>query len=682
MEIEEFDQLFSGVTIAGSGQRSARCPAHDDRHASLSYNQGEHGGIVLTCHAGCDPGAILGSVGRSVADIMGKPYLVEEYPYTTAEGEVLWYVERWGNPKAFKQRKAPGMTWAGEAPPIPARVLYNMPGIAHAREKGLPVYLVEGEKDVHTLYNLTGAVATTAMGGAGAAKWLPQYTDMLAGLEVIIVADDDLPGRAHARDVAKALSGKAAHVSLTVSPYGNDVSDLLNAGYGLDALQPLPDFEQGGIYTAANIKTRKVRWAWPGYIPFGKLSILEGDPGGGKSALVCDLTARWTTGMPMPNGAEFGGKPIVVILISAEDDVEDTIVPRLEVAGANLLHVRLIPHGADPNKPFDLVADMPWLESVIVAEGAGVVVFDPITAFMSEQTDTHNDASTRRALYPLKRVASTTKAAIICVRHLNKGGGKALYRGGGSIGFVGASRTTHLIAKDPDDPKRRLLICQKNNLAKEGDTLSYEIALHNELPYLVWGDAPVDITAQEALDGTRRKEIDRGSVPNPVRAVERMFLYELLSEKGPMKWKEILAEAEDETLVENIGRLSEISLRRAREDMKLVVIGKPGSPKARWALPAGARPEVTESDESEDLAHLAHPLESQMDSQKGEQGEQSSPSGHGESPSPNGHQPLSTGQAETLVRVCQICQTTEKVTHWDPPGAYRCVNHNPLRLGR
>jgi AAA domain len=665
VEIEAFDELFHPSSIAGNGQRSACCPAHDDRVNSLSYGPGDNGGIVLTCQAGCDKGLVLAGVGRSMVDIMGKPYCVEEYSYTTAQGELLWVVERWANPKTFKQRQpGPDGSWVWSAPLPADRVLYNMPGIAYAHEKGLTVYVVEGEKDVATLH-AHGLVATTGMGGAGGTKWLPQYTHALIGLDVVVVADNDLSGRLHARSVAAALTGSASRVTLMVSPYGNDVSDLLGAGYTVDALQLLPDAEESALYTAVNIKTRKVSWLWPRYIPFSKLTLIEGDPGDGKSVLSLDLAARVSTGTPMPDGSG-GGTPMVVIMVSAEDDMDDTIVPRLEIAGANLKLVKLVPHGANPALPFDLGRDMAWLEAAVIQFGAKLVVFDPLTSFLPENTDSHNDASTRRALYPLRRLASTTGAAVVAIRHLNKGAGKALYRGGGSIGFIAAARAAYLVAPHPTEKNLRVLVCQKNNLAAKGQTLIYEILYRDELPYLVWA-GPMELTAQEALDGPlgRRHPDDeeKAAFEKIAREYEREFLLDLLAD-GPMSWKEIAA------IGKEVGGFPEINLRRARADVGLVLIGKPGARDSMWAKPA----EPTERDDDGQLAQLAHVGEIRADTPRHEQAEQAEQAGHSESLTDEERDEL-LGAAELA---CEICQTDRHVARFGKPyWVVRCFPHNP-----
>jgi hypothetical protein len=139
----------------------SRCPLPGhDRVASLSYGPGDHGGIVMKCHAHCETSVVLATKGLTVVDLMGKPYKVEEYHYTTEDGTLLWTVERWANPKTFKQRRpGPDGTWIWSAPALADRVLYNLGGIAYAREHGEIVYRGGGRR-MSTLHD-HGLIGTT-----------------------------------------------------------------------------------------------------------------------------------------------------------------------------------------------------------------------------------------------------------------------------------------------------------------------------------------------------------------------------------------------------------------------------------------------------------------------------------------------------------------------------------------
>ena len=218
---------------------TARCPAHDDRENSLSVTQGDHGRVLLHCHAGCTYDAIVRALDIKPGDLCGPPRdrrrIVATYDYTDAAGTLLYQVVR-QEPKHFFQRRpdpvAPGQ-WINKLEGIP-RVLYRLPEVLAATKS---VFVVEGEKDADNLRAL-GCIATTNAGGAG--KWRPEYTAVLAKLpHVIIIPDADKPGTDHARTIRAALPDNSAILELPGQAPKQDVSDWLARGGTLDALRAL-----------------------------------------------------------------------------------------------------------------------------------------------------------------------------------------------------------------------------------------------------------------------------------------------------------------------------------------------------------------------------------------------------------------------------------------------------------
>jgi putative DNA primase/helicase len=625
---------------------SARCPAHDDNVASLMVNKGRTQPIVLHCHAGCPVEAILGALGLSNSDIVGESRVVTSYEYLKADGTSAYIVDRYVNPKTFRVR--------GHLPPPAERVLYQLPAIVWARSAGAVVWYVEGEKDADRLVSM-GLVGTTSVSGAG--SWLPHYAQSLVDVALVVVADNDAVGKAHARTVAASARDYAASVRLVVPRHGKDLSDLLDAGYTLDELDDLSETDDLAEYVAANVRTRRVEWAWRGYVPLGKLTLIEGDPGDGKSVLTIDLAARWSSGAPMPDGTEHGG-PWPVTLVSAEDDVEDTIVPRLIAAGAALDRVVLVPHGSTPERPFEFASDLQGLERRCLERGTRVIVFDPLTAFLASGTDTHNDMQVRQALYPLKTLAARTRAAVIGVRHLNKGGAgvKAVYRGNGSIAFTGAARVGYLVTQDPDDPTTRLLACVKSNLAVKPPTMRYALeSAPDGSPYLAWRGSS-ELSAQAALDGPQRAASDTPEVQTKrrQRQYEIEFLMDTLA-NGPMTWNDIVALGKEDGF-------SEHGLRYARADAGLTkLIGEAGNRDVRWARPS-APPEP--------LAHLHADLTHR-------------PGPHPDRANGQERAPVSD-EARTRVLdqapdVCQVCGSDGGVIRtYAPYWTVTCLNHDPL----
>lgn len=235
------------------------------------------------------------------------------------------------------------------------------------------------------------------------------------------------------------------------------------------------------LVRASEVTARRVEWLWPGRIPFGMLTLLDGDPGLGKSTLTLDLVARVTTGDMMPDGGPWvnGGRGRNAIVLMLEDSIDVTIRPRLEAAKADLERVlvmtgvREVEDQPDTERPPVIPVDLAVLREVILEHEACLVVIDPLMAYLGGDTDSHKDQDIRRALTPMARLAEDTGAAIIIVRHLRKTGGPALYRGGGSIGIMGSARTALYLAPDPSDPEARVLAVSKSNIAPIAPTLRW-----------------------------------------------------------------------------------------------------------------------------------------------------------------------------------------------------------------
>jgi putative DNA primase/helicase len=543
LALDTLDQKLSVERWRGD-TRDARCPAHDDRRASLTYGPGESGGTVMMCHAGCTTEAILEALDMTFADLSPEPHIVETYNYLDEQGNYLWHVERW-MPKDFRCR--PGL------PPPAQRRLYRSELLPVARQTGQTVYVVEGEKDVNTLIG-EGFVAVCGVGGAG--SWLPSYSDQLANLDVVVIADSDDPGRQHARAVVHALDGKAASTALCEPSYGKDVTDQLNAGYGIETLIPLPVDETLGIHRADQIQEREIEWLWPGYFPSGKMVIIEGDPGDGKSVMSCDLAARFSTGARLPDGSRCTDGPIDIVMVSAEDDPNDTIKPRLRVAGADLTKIHLITEGSIPGSPFDLGRDVGALEHFVRRHNVKIVFIDPLMAFMPAGVNTNSDHEVRRALHPLIRMSFRTGCTLVVIRHLTKGRTKAITAGGGSIAFIGAARVGFLVGPHPDDEAKRVFSCVKINVGEKPPTLGYVVKadrFNPKLPRVTWDDSPLSVSAQEILD----HEDDSGEGKGAKDDARAWLEAELLDAPSGRAWKEIVGAG-------RVDGHSEATLRRVR----------------------------------------------------------------------------------------------------------------------
>jgi hypothetical protein len=216
----------------------------------------------------------------------------------------------------------------------------------------------------------------------------------------------------------------------------------------------------------SDVAVKEVQNLWPPYVPLGELTVLDGDPGTNKSSLTLDLAARVSTGAPMP-GAKKGTKPGGVLLLAAEDSMRKTLPLRLEAAGADQTRIAAL------DETLTIPANLATIEAAACKIGARLLIIDPLMAFLGR--DANNDQKVRQALMPLRALAERTNVAVILVRHLNKSAGRySLYRGSGSIGIIGTTRSALLIAKHPDDANMRVLCHQKCNLSPEGPSLLFE----------------------------------------------------------------------------------------------------------------------------------------------------------------------------------------------------------------
>jgi hypothetical protein len=242
--IENVLASLKAVRQAGGGWL-AQCPAHDDDRASLSVSRGRNGGVLVNCHAGCEPAAVATALGLTLADLMppgststrnGRPRIVKTHDYRDEAGELVFQVCR-KQPKGFQQRRPkPGGGWEWNTKGVRV-VPYRLPELL--AEPTRPVLVVEGEKDADALASL-GFVATCNSGGAG--KWRPEHAEFLRGRGVVILPDNDGPGRDHARQVAASLQGVGRAVrivDLPDLPAKGDVSDWLAAGGTRDELARL-----------------------------------------------------------------------------------------------------------------------------------------------------------------------------------------------------------------------------------------------------------------------------------------------------------------------------------------------------------------------------------------------------------------------------------------------------------
>ena len=219
----------------------------------------------------------------------------------------------------------------------------------------------------------------------------------------------------------------------------------------------------------SNVKEVPVDWLWYPYIPYGKLTLLQGDPGGGKSTFMVNIISAVSSGGKMPDGTELT-KPLHVIYQCSEDGAADTIKPRLITAGANCENVAFID---EESESFTLNDEI--IRCAVADFNAKLLVVDPFQAYLGD-ADISNITSIRRILKKLSMWAAAYDCAIVLIGHLNKKqGSKDIYRGLGSIDLVAAARSVLQIDVDQDYPEYRIVRHIKSSLAPKGQSFGFRI---------------------------------------------------------------------------------------------------------------------------------------------------------------------------------------------------------------
>jgi hypothetical protein len=332
---------------------------------------------------------------------------------------------------------------------------------------------------------------------------------------------------------------------------------------------------------ANQVRLEEVAWLWPGHIPLAEITFVDGDPGWGKSFLTIDIASRVSTGRDWPDGMRSDG-PANVIMLNAEDSSGTTIVPRLRAANADLARIRILSDFGG-EKGIIVPEGLSTLRDTIDHDGAKLVIFDPIVAFVDPRINLYHDAESRRLMALMKGTANETASAFVFVRHLNKGVASLnpLYRGGGSIGLVGASRAAYILGPDPTDrsdvnERRRVLAVNKFNLGPRPSSLAFTLVdTDHGQPRLEWEPEPVNITANAILNAAEGHGGERDG-GDKTAAAER-----LLTDMLSMGWR--VASDIDNAATEQGISLATLNRARKRLGTRSVQIN-PARPGAFWVL--------------------------------------------------------------------------------------------------
>jgi archaellum biogenesis ATPase FlaH len=307
--------------------------------------------------------------------------------------------------------------------------------------------------------------------------------------------------------------------------YNTSESKAELAGYN----QKEKDPNIKNVIKLSEVETEVVDWFWYPYIPLGKLTMLEGDPGLGKSWITMALAKAIANREKLPEQIRARGGRI--LLMSSEDGIEDTIKPRLESMGAECTKVY-----AYKTPVFITEEGIAEIEAEMMKIGPIMVIMDPLVSYMGSGVDLHKANETREIMDRLARLAAKFKCAIVTVRHLTKASkDKSIYRGIGSIDLTAAVRSALLVGQDPDEPNCRIICHIKSNLAPRGASLKYELVPGSQSPFRWKGTC--DMNPEDLL------KAPSGSSGTTELDTAKQWLKELLTDK-PISAKEIKRDGE------------------------------------------------------------------------------------------------------------------------------------------
>ena len=334
--------------------------------------------------------------------------------------------------------------------------------------------------------------------GGVSGKALRQFLSERPDVErVFLCLDADKAGEDACKRLAALLPDT---VSVTrIQPCMKDWNDVLvhraeipNRNYFKSiVLKEPPKKDSVKIIRMSDVELTPVEWLWKPYLPFGKLSVLQGNPGEGKTYFAMHLAAACTNGKLLPNMERM--EPFNVIYQTAEDGLGDTVKPRLIEAGADLDRVLVI-----DDSDVQLTLSDERIEKAIVENNARLVIIDPIQAYLGSDVDMNRANEVRPIFMRLGQVAQRTGCAILLIGHLNKAAGmQSLQRGLGSIDIAAAVRSVMFIGKLKHDPTMRILTHEKSSLAPPGVSLAFSLGDEGGFRWV----GEYDITADEMLSG-------------------------------------------------------------------------------------------------------------------------------------------------------------------------------------
>ena len=390
-----------------------------------------------------------------------------------------------------------------------------------------------------------------SLGGVGEKALVRFLSDRPSVKTIYLCLDSDEAGNEACSRIAKLTpEGLTVHRLVPLFKDWNEVlqrrAEIADGKYLSEAIYGLrepPQEETVEIIRMSEVDTQTVEWLWKPYIPFGKVTIIQGNPGEGKTTLALCLCAACTNRKPFPLMPEH--EPFNVIYQTAEDGLGDTVKPRLMEAEADLDRVLVI----DESKQ-ELSLSDERIEKAIRQNGARLIILDPIQAYVGEKTDMNKANEIRPIFRRLAEVAERTACAVILIGHLNKAaGGQSAYRGLGSIDFRAAARSVLLIGRVKREPNVRVVIHDKSSLAPEGKPVAF--CLDPETGFSWIGE--YDITADELLSGAG------GNTATKTEQAEKLIL-DLLADGKELASEDIVKAAAE-------AGISERTVKNARRNL-------------------------------------------------------------------------------------------------------------------
>lgn len=555
-----------------AGEAYYTCPQHDDRHPSLKINLKKNVFLCGPCNASGGAwafAAFLARVGPYEKKAVGAWLREHGFEREPSQPKAKEPEPEWREVAAFnytpilRNVRFEGPSEEGRKPQKKYQWQHFEKGawVPGAGGMDKPLYTNEPFREsdqIDYAVGLEGESKCDLAGTLGIPAFSFKYMTLaecakLAGMEAILWPDADQPGIKQAKQAAELLhaSGYPRLVricSLPLEmPVAGDIVDAVKVlGWDRARIAQLllgankfpPDPNPIGI-RLSTVGEKTADWLWQNRIPSGAITILDGDPGTGKSMLALEIAARVSRGQELPdNGLKHD--PAGVIVLSAEDSLSHTVVPRLRMAGADMKRIIAIPYSVE--NPGDqcftrLPRDLKMLRAAIEQENAKLVIFDVLASYIPQELSMHKDQDVRLALAPLSELADKTGVSFILLRHLNKNTGTAaIYRGGGSVAITGAARAALLLAKDQSNPDVRTLAVIKSNLGIIPQAVNLKIVTEDRIPKIEW-QGMNNQTAEDLLSATANSS-GQDSEDRSALSQAKEWLFELLA-GGPMKADEV-----------------------------------------------------------------------------------------------------------------------------------------------